>query len=356
MNIRALFLQCGFGVTPRVSLPCPNCPHPFSPPRHPHAPAHLHRLQASKYHYNSAGSSGGGSYFSNPQETWDRTLLLRRELTVAASEENYDAAARIKKELFVVVSQLPVNYQRLYLHLEALRDPTASIEIKRAALSAVGLNGDMATFPEVCALFAHPELSKDAEDAATALRFRFVKPAAAAKCQEGAALLIKLFSQGKSSVNERSEEGRALRRSIGAAAVAAYSDAVLEDPRCAAALAGRGACFYSLGKFEAAVEDFEAAVQLDPWHSNAARMLALARGQLKEFSLAHAALTASVVLNPLLAEDEQHAATRRTLKRWEAESDARRNKCARAREDMAADEQRQMLERLLNKSPDKGEK
>lgn len=307
------------------------------------------------HYYDGAGPSDGGSYFSNPQETWDRTLLLRRELTVAANEENYDAAARIKKELFVVVSQLPVDYQRLYLHLEALRDPTASMQSKRAALQAVGMKGDIATFPEVCALFNHPELRKDAEDAAAALRYRSVRPAAVAKCREGAAMLVKLLAGGKLNHKECSEEARAMRRHIGAAAVALYSDAVLEDPRCAAALAGRGAALYSLGKFEAAADDFEAAVQLDPWQSNAARMLALARGQLKQFALAHAALTAAVVLNPLLAEDGQHNATRRVLKRWEAELDERNIKFTRAREELAADdEQRQMLERLLKKTPTEG--
>ena len=306
--------------------------------------------------YDPAGPSDGGSYFSNPQETWDRTLLLRRELTVAATEENYEAAAHIKKELFVVVSQLPVDYQRLYLHLEALRDPTASIELKKAALQAVGMGGDATIFPEIFSLFSHPALGKDAEEAINAIRYRAVTPTAVAQCREGAALLFQLLSSGRNSPRHCSEEARAQRRSLGAAAVAIYSDAVLEDPKCAAALAGRGTALYCLGKYEAAVCDLEAAVQLDPWHKNSARMLALARGQLKQFQLAHAALTAAVVINPLLVDDAQHASTRRVIKRWEMEANERNSKFIRARAEIRRDEeQREMLERMLARTPTDGE-
>ena len=139
---------------------------------------------------------------------------------------------------------------------------------------------------------------------------------------------------------------------VGAEAVAVYSEALEMDGLCATARAGRGAALYCLKQYEAAGEDLDAAVQLDPWNMNAARMLALTRGQLKQFSLAYAALNAALALNPSLSQDKQHIVTKKVIQNWEEEAREWRTKYLRLRGERAAeDERRTKLEKLLAQTP-----
>ena len=135
---------------------------------------------------------------------------------------------------------------------------------------------------------------------------------------------------------------------VGAEAVAVYSTALEHDQYCATALAGRGAALYCLRQYEAAAEDLESAVHYDPWNTNAARILALTHGQLKQFSSAHAALGAAAVLNPNLLDDRQHMATKRVINTWEGESNEWKQTYLRERE---AVENKAKLERLFAQTP-----
>jgi tetratricopeptide (TPR) repeat protein len=283
---------------------------------------------------NSSGKEEGPM-----ADMWDRTLLLRRQLTIATDENDFHLAILIKSELFSIIAKLSTKYKQLYLNIETLMDPTAGIVTKRAALEELRLYGDASTLPIVSSLLhKDSKLKKEAEEAAAAIRHRSVSPAVVELCRTGALHLITLLGEEDEEEIDR----------VGEIAVAVYSAALEEDKHCATALAGRGAALYCLRQYEAAAEDLEAAVHLDPWNTNAARILALTRGQLKQFSLAKAALGAAAVLNPSLVEDRQHNATRRVIQKWEDEAHEWRQTYLRVREEI---EGKAKLERLLAQTP-----
>jgi hypothetical protein len=272
---------------------------------------------------------------------WDRTLLLRRQLTIATDGNDFKLAIRIKSELFAVVSKLSSKYTKLYLLLETLMDPTAGISIKSAALQELRLHGDFSTLPIISrvAYTGDSKLKREAEEVAASIRHRLSSPAVVELCRTGALHLITLLSETNEDEIAR----------IGAEAVDVYSAALEIDEFCATALAGRGAVFYCSRQFEAASSDLEAAVHLDPWNTNAARMLALTHGQLKQFSRAYAALSAAAVHNPsLLMDNPQHKATKRVIQTWEDESKEWKQRYLSMREVV---EKKARLERLLAQTP-----
>lgn len=272
-------------------------------------------------------------------DTWDRTLLLRRQLALAIDENDFHVAKRIKAELFSLVSKLSSQYTQLYLHIETILDPTAGLPTKRAALQELRLHGDFSTLPIVSSLLHNDsKLKREAEAAAAAIRHRSVTPAVVGLCRTGALHLITLLGE---------EDEEKIKR-IGAEAVAVYTAALKADECCATALAGRGAAWYCLRQYEAAAEDLEAAVHFDPWNTNAARILALTHGQLKHFTSAHAALGAAVVLNSSLVEDKQHNATKRVIQKWEDEAKEWKQSYLRVREGI---ENKAKLEKLLAQTP-----
>lgn len=278
-------------------------------------------------------------------DIWDRTLLLRRQLTLATDGQDFHLATRIKSELFATVSKLSTKYAKLYLSIETIMDPTAGLAAKTSALYELRMHGNTSTLPVVCSVLysGDSKLRREAEEAAAAIRHRSVAPDVVELCRTGALHLITLLSGGDDE--EEIEK-------IGAEAVAVYSAALEKDGLCATARAGRGAALYCLKKYEAAGEDLDAAVQLDPWNMNAARMLALTRGQLKQFSLAYAALNAAVALNPSLSQDKQHIVTKKVIQNWEEEAREWKQKYLRLRNERAAeDERRAKLEKLLAQTP-----
>jgi tetratricopeptide (TPR) repeat protein len=272
-------------------------------------------------------------------DMWDRTLLLRRQLTLAIDENDFHMAIRIKAELFSLVSKLSSKYTQLYLHIETILDPTAGLPTKRAALQELRLYGDSSILPIVSSLLHNDSnLKREAEDAAAAIRHHSVSPAAVELCRTGALHLITLLGQEDEEEIDR----------IGAEAVAVYTAALEADDCCATALAGRGAALYCLRQYEAAAEDLEAALHLDPWNTNSSRILALSHGQMKQFTSAYAALGAAAVLNPCLVEDKQHNATKRVIQKWEDKAKEWKRSYLHLREEI---ENKAKLERLFAQSP-----
>eukprot|EP00887_Chlorella_sp_A99_P000619 scaffold5.g619.t1 len=136
-----------------------------------------------------------------------------------------------------------------------------------------------------------------------------------------------------------------------AAALELYSDAILLDPTWAGAHVGRGCLLYRLGGYEAAVADLETAVTLDPYQWLALQMLALARGQLRRWDEARAALALAASGCPGLAAMQDFRAVEATLARWEAEAAAWRARFEAARDIAMATEGRRQLEAAMLAPP-----
>lgn len=282
------------------------------------------------------------------------TSFICRELALAVSEENFSAAARLQEALASVLHRLPPACRALHANLETLRDPSAPISTRRAALYAVAASGGVAVLPDVCALLGGAALGMEAEDAAAAIRARAVTPEAADLCRRGSALLVALATgstpPGWTSTSSNSSSSSLLseKEALGATAAALFTSALEEDSGCVGALAGRAAIRYKFGRYEDAIEDLQAALAIDPWHAAATHLLAISHAQLKQFEEAKGVMHAAAVLNPGIRGSSGHAATLRKLRAWEEESAAWQQRYQNARQAVALREaQTSALEKAL---------
>lgn len=306
---------------------------------------------------SSSGSSSPPLYVAFPDTEWNRAILLRRGLQIAVAEENFSTAAMLQDALATAVDRLGPYPRQQYAQLEMLHDRAASVTAKLQALRSLRVSGNLDALADVSRVArlgddhqSSLRIQREAKITATAIRARQSPPAALDLCGFGASLLMQLAFNSLSATGNDIQQDCQKRMAFGM-----YSQALNIDPKCVASLSGRGAVWYHLRQYDSAVADLEAAVAIDPWHDPSIRMLALARGQLKQFSAAYKVLKAAVLLNPGLADDEDHRAVQRTLERWETASLAWASRYWRVREAVRVKEERlEQLEALFQQSLDDG--
>lgn len=263
---------------------------------------------------------------------WDRTLLLRRELDIAVREESFSLAARLHAEIQVLLDRLPASRSYTYRLLETILDESSSDDALQDALSALSLVADPSVLPEVHRLLlTRPRLEPEVKKTYMAIKYNAVSRKATDMCHRSASSFLVSAALGSEAAFEGREE-------MLMAAIAMFTAALEEDQECAQALAGRGTAFYYLKKFERAIEDLEAATLKDPFDCIAARMLALAKGQLKEFSTAYRVLASTLVFNPSLENSPEHITILETLRQWEESSLDWHARYKRARELTSVDQ------------------
>ena len=310
----------------------------------------------------------------------------RRELELAVCDEKYPTAARLRDERALLLAELPAARVLLLRHLTALKEADhsgqGSAKRMRAAIAALSSLADRAALPALFALLGdgRPEVAEAARSAMAAIRAANTpNTRACALAQRGSALLLALGcgSLRLGGGGERQEEstsdggapciataissgaGGSTRASIevheaAAAALELFTDAITLDPSLAGAHMGRGCLLYRLGGYEQAAVDLETAVNLDPYHWPAMRLLALARGQLRQWHAARQALTSAAVRCPGLVQQDEYRATEAVLQQWEAANAAWRARFEAARDAALLEEGKRQLEEVVQASGSQG--
>lgn len=273
-------------------------------------------------------------------DNWNHTLLLRRQLNIAVKEEDYTRASQIQLEIQVMLERISPFRVYLYKLLETIQDGSSSERKVLDALDDLSLHGDFSVLPEIYGLLtSRPRMENDIQRTYKSIRDSHISPLAAELCRSGMSHLVSAaLGPGQTPDQE----------SVLVTAVGIFTAALEEDARCTTALAGRGTAFYHLKKYENAIEDLEEATHMDPFDHLAAHMLALAKGQLKEFDCAYRILSSTLLFNASLENSLEHKAIFSILQTWEKASLSWKSKFREARDGASACESRRaMLERIF---------
>ena len=227
---------------------------------------------------------------------WSRLSLIKRELTIAIAEEDYQSAARLRDEASACENSLPAQKRILLGLLDKLqREGQEETRERITAAQALGDLGDPAALPFLQQVLTDDEIGDIAEASMWTI---FMRP----PVNDG--MLENLLAEGMVAMSRQNTFSQALdifQRVIDAA------------PSFAEGYNKLATVYYLMNQHKEAIKYCDRTLDLNPYHFGAASgkgMCCAAVGQYKE---ALAAFETAVAINPRLEHLKHHIAQLRAL-------------------------------------------
>lgn len=222
---------------------------------------------------------------SDADSAWSRVALLRRQLGLAVSEEDYAAAARLRDEVATAEAALPPQKRMLLGLLERL-EAAPTLRERLTAVQALGDLGDAAALPALQASLTAGELGDVAEASMWAI---FVRP--------GSDAVRRLMDEGVAAMAREATYPQAIQ---------AFDRAIAADPGYAEAHNKRATTFYLMRRYRDAIADCEMTLELNPYHFGAASGMGMCWSALEGWPQAKSAFQRALDLNPRMEHLRHH--------------------------------------------------
>ncbi|MEW5298713.1 MAG: hypothetical protein WDW38_000541 [Sanguina aurantia] len=211
-------------------------------------------------------------------EVWQRLNLVDRQMAIAAADEDYAMAARLRDESKLLVTQLSPVQKFSYSQVAVLKANTATVEEKLVALQALATTGEAGVLGGVSSCLGQPALQEGAEEAMWAVFMHSPDPA-----------VNELMREGMRHMSTRSTLPKALE---------VFERMVRLAPSFAEGYNKRATVLYSMEQYAASAEDCKVVLEMQPYHYAAASGMGMCYMQLAEYANAIAAFNTALAINP----------------------------------------------------------
>eukprot|EP00898_Chlorokybus_atmophyticus_P007118 jgi/Chlat1/7407/Chrsp6S07485 len=229
------------------------------------------------------GEEPPGSEQDHDAALWQRANLIKRQLQVAISDEDYAAAARLRDESETVEGAFTPQGKFMFSKVDELASgPT--MDARREACTTLESIGDERALPALAALLRSADANTNilCEKAMWAIFGRSGRPEVDEALQRGIALM-EIASQNRATLVRAQD---------------AFGQVIQMAPSFAEAYNKRATVRYLLQEYEGSIEDCESTLALNPVHFGAWSGMGLCNVHLRRYARAQECFRRALEINP----------------------------------------------------------
>lgn len=242
---------------------------------------------------------------SNNYWLWEKVVLLRRMIAIAAKEEDFEQARRLQNEMDNALAAMSASKLVLLGLLDKAQSHESGVRERIIATQQLGDLGDFAAAPFLLEMLHEPgDIGSVAEASLWSI---FMAPPSNPEARL-------LLHRGMATMS---------RTSSWPTADQCFTQLITIAPEFAEGWNKRATLRYLMHRFEESISDCKRTLELNPYHFGAASGMGMCLAKVGDYHAALAAFELAMFLNPRLSLESNIQTIKEVIKEGNIENDGR---------------------------------